>query len=45
MFKQQLDRLKEDLQYVFEGTTEELLTQIGAYDEILIRKAEKITEV
>ncbi|XP_017755728.1 PREDICTED: LOW QUALITY PROTEIN: DNA repair protein RAD50 [Eufriesea mexicana] len=44
MFKQQLDRLKEDLQYVFEGTTEELLTQLGAYNEILIKKVEKIAE-
>lgn len=45
MFKQQLNRLEEDLQYVFEGTKEELLKQIESHDEELIRQTDKIEEV
>lgn len=45
MFKQQLDRLEEDLQYVFEGTKEELLKQIESHDEELIGQTDKIEEV
>lgn len=45
MFRQQLDRLEEDLQYVFEGTMEELLKEMESYDEKLIRQTDKIEEV
>ena len=45
MFRQQLDKLEEDLQYVFEGTIEELLKEMESYDEKLIRQTDKIEEV
>lgn len=45
MFRQQLDKLEEDLQYVFEGTMEELLKEMELYDEKLMRQTDKIEEV
>ncbi|KOX71786.1 DNA repair protein RAD50 [Melipona quadrifasciata] len=45
MFRQQLDKLEEDLQYVFEGTIEELLKEMESYDEKLIRQTDKIEEL
>ncbi|XP_068976510.1 DNA repair protein RAD50.L isoform X1 [Bombus flavifrons] len=45
MFKQQLNRLEEDLQCVFEGTKEELLKQIESHDEELIGQTDKIEEL
>lgn len=45
MFKQQLNSLKEDLQNIFEGTTEKLLKEIESYDEELIGKINEIDEV
>ncbi|CAK9806143.1 DNA repair protein RAD50 [Anthophora plagiata] len=44
MSKEQLNRLKEDMQYIFEGTTEELLRQIESYDEDLMGKCGDIGE-
>ncbi|XP_053973732.1 DNA repair protein RAD50 [Hylaeus volcanicus] len=42
--KQQLNRLKENIGEVFEGTMEELMSQIKSYDENLMGKACEITE-
>ncbi|XP_017790933.1 PREDICTED: DNA repair protein RAD50 [Habropoda laboriosa] len=44
MSNQQLNRLKEDMPYVFKGTTEELLRQIESYNEGLIGKCSDIEE-
>lgn len=43
--QQQLNSLKENIQEVFEGTMEELMSQIKSYDEKLIEKADKIREL
>ncbi|CAL7940101.1 unnamed protein product [Xylocopa violacea] len=44
MYKQQLNKLQEDLDYTFEGTTEELMRYINSYDEKLLKKVDEIKE-
>ncbi|XP_076766365.1 DNA repair protein rad50 isoform X2 [Xylocopa sonorina] len=44
MYKQQLNKLQEDLEYTFDGTTEELMRVINSYDERLLKTFDEIKE-
>ena len=44
MSKEQLNRLKENIHEIFDGTMEELLAQIESYDEQLLAKTDEIRE-
>lgn len=45
MTRQQLRGLKENMGEIFEGTMEELKTQIELYNDILAKKTDRIEEV
>lgn len=45
MYKERYQKLKETIQNIFEGTTEELNALIESYDTILKEKNNEIAEV